>query len=103
MLEIFQLGLLETHLHLFHIKIPKGLCLPRSRWELSPQCSQKKPKELDPLIFFFFFCLFRAAPAAYEVPRLGVELELQLPAYATATATPEPSHICNLHGSSWQR
>ena len=38
-----------------------------------------------------------------EVPRLGVELELQLPAYTTATATPDPSHICSLHHSSWQR
>ena len=40
-----------------------------------------------------------------EVPRLGVELELQLPAYttATATATPDPSRVCDLHHSSWQR
>ena len=30
----------------------------------------------------FCFLLFRAAPAAYEVPRLGVELQLQLPAYS---------------------
>uniref|UniRef100_A0A8C3WB74 RAB36, member RAS onco family n=1 Tax=Catagonus wagneri TaxID=51154 RepID=A0A8C3WB74_9CETA len=28
---------------------------------------------------------------------------LQLPAYATATAMPNPSHLCNLHHSSWQR
>ena len=38
-----------------------------------------------------------------EVPRLGVKLELQLPAYTTATATPDPSHVYNLHYSSWQR
>ena len=37
-----------------------------------------------------------------EVPRLGIESELQLPAYTTATATWDPSHICNLHRSSWQ-
>ena len=37
-----------------------------------------------------------------EVPRLGVELELQLPAYTTATATPDPSHVYDLHHSSWQ-
>ena len=37
-----------------------------------------------------------------EVPRLGVEWELQLPAYAIATATPDPSHVCDLHNSSWQ-
>ena len=35
-----------------------------------------------------------------EVSRLGVKLELQLP--ATATAAWDPSHICNLHHSSWQ-
>ena len=40
------------------------------------------------------FCLFRATPMAYEVPRLMVESELQLP--AKATATPEPGHICDL-------
>ena len=53
--------------------------------------------------FFFFFCHFRAAPVAYEVPRLGVELELQLWAYTTATATPDPSSVCDLHHSSGQR
>ena len=38
-----------------------------------------------------------------EVPRLGVESELQLLAYTTATATQDPSPICDLHHSSWQR
>ena len=37
-----------------------------------------------------------------EVPRLGVEWELQLLAYTTATATQDPSHICQLHHSSWK-
>ena len=37
-----------------------------------------------------------------EVCRLGVKSELQPPAYATATATGDPSHICDLHRSSWQ-
>ena len=37
-----------------------------------------------------------------EVPRLGVKSELRLLAYTTATATPDPSHICDLHYSSWQ-
>ena len=46
--------------------------------------------------FFFFFFLFRAAPKAYEVPRLGVESELQLPTYTTATETPDLSHFCDL-------
>ena len=37
-----------------------------------------------------------------EVPSLEIELELQLPAYTTATAMPDPSHVCDLHHSSWQ-
>ena len=35
---------------------------------------------------FVCFLLFRAAPAAYEVPRLEAESELQLLVYTTATA-----------------
>ena len=35
-----------------------------------------------------------------EVPRLEVKSELQLPAYTTAMW--DPSHICDLHHSSWQ-
>ena len=42
------------------------------------------------LIFFFSF-LFRAIPAAHEVPRLGAESELQLLAYTT-TAGLHHSH-----------
>ena len=38
-----------------------------------------------------------------EVPRLGVESELQPLAYARATAMRDPSCVCNLHQSSWQR
>ena len=38
-----------------------------------------------------------------EVPGLEVKQKLQPPAYTTATAMPDPSHICNLHHSSWQR
>ena len=37
-----------------------------------------------------------------EFPRLRVKRELQPPAYATITATPDPSHIWDLCGSSWQ-
>ena len=37
-----------------------------------------------------------------EAPRLKVESELQPPTYAAATAMRDPSHICNLHHSSWQ-
>ena len=42
-------------------------------------------------------------PWHMELPRLGVESELQLPASTTAIAVPDPSHICDLHHSSWQR
>ena len=42
-------------------------------------------------LFFFFFCLFRAAPGHMEVPRLRAELELQLP--ASAIATPDRSKL----------
>ena len=55
------------------------------------------------LFCFVLFCFFRAAPAAYEIPRLGVQLELQLPAYATHTATWDLNHICDLHHGSRQR
>ena len=50
-------------------------------------CSEHSYKSLCVDIYFFF----RAAPMAWEVPRVGVKWELQLPAYATATATPDPS------------
>ena len=38
-----------------------------------------------------------------EDPRLGVLLELELPPYTKATAMQDPSHVCNLYHSSWQR
>ena len=57
--------------------------------------------DLNPTTFFFVL-IFRATPAAMEVPRLGFESELQLPAYATALATQDLRHICNLHHRSQQ-
>ena len=50
------------------------------------------------LLFVCFFCFFGPHPQHTEVPGLGVESEL---AYTTASATPDPSHVCNLHHSSW--
>ena len=50
---------------------------------------------------FFFFCLLRD-PRHKEVPRLGVESELLPPVYTIATTMQDPSHVCNLHHSSWQ-
>ena len=37
-----------------------------------------------------------------EVPRIG-GLMGAIAAYARATATPDPSHVCDLQHSSWQR
>ena len=53
-------------------------------------------------VFVFVFCCLGLHQWHMEVPRLGVELELQPLAYATATAMQDPSHVCNLHHSSWQ-
>ena len=55
-------------------------------------------------LFIYLFCFFMHLQYM-EVPRLGVQSELQLPVYATATATAtrDPSHVCDLHHSSWQR
>ena len=55
------------------------------------------------IIVLLFIFLFRAVPAHMEIPRRGVESELQLMAYTTATATPDPSCLCDLRRSSWQR
>ena len=52
--------------------------------------------------FFFFFCFLGLHSRHMEVPRLRVELDLQRPAYTIAIAMQDPSHICNLHHSSWQ-
>ena len=53
--------------------------------------------------YHFFFLLFRAKFAAYGSSLARGQIsELQLPAYATATAMWNPSHICDLHHSSWQ-
>ena len=54
------------------------------------------------LLLFFVFVFSRAVPAAYGVPRLGVELELQLPACPRATAARDLSHVCDLHHNSQQ-
>ena len=54
------------------------------------------------LIWFDYFLLFSATPVAYGDSQAGVESELQLLAYTTAPAMLDPSHICDLHHSSWQ-
>ena len=52
--------------------------------------------------FFFFFFVFLGLHLQHmEVPKLGVESELQLPTYTIAIARQDPSHVCDLHYSSW--
>ena len=72
----------------FHPSLPRN---PRTPlwWPLS-------------LFLLFFFSFLGPHPWHMKVSRLEVESEPQLPAYTTATATPDPSHICDLHHSSWQ-
>ena len=63
-------------------------------------------------IFFFggvfFFCLFRATPAAYGGSQarglIGATASglCQSHSNARAIATPDPSHVCDQHHGSWQ-
>ena len=76
-------------------------------WELlHAEGRVQKKKKVYPgvfLFYFFVFCLCRAAPVAYGGFQAEVKSELQLPAFATATATQDPSQVCDLNHSSWQR
>ena len=56
-----------------------------------------------PFLSFFSFGFLGLHPQHMEVPGLGVQLELQLLPYTTATAMLDPSRVCDLHYSSWQR
>ena len=67
---------------------------------------------LSPLFFLLkssfnsslsFLVFLGPHPRHMGVPDLGVESELEPQAYARATATSDPSHVCDLHHSSWQR
>ena len=49
-------------------------------------------------IYLFIYCFLGLHAWHVEVPRLGIES-----AYTTATATWDPSRICDLYHSSWQR
>ena len=55
------------------------------------------------LFCFVVFCFLGPHLQHMEIPRLGVEWEMQLLVYTTATATQDPSRVCDLHHSSWQR
>ena len=51
---------------------------------------------------FFFFWLFRAPPAACGSSQARDRIGAIAAAYTAATAMPDPSHLCDLHCSSWQ-
>ena len=53
--------------------------------------------------YLFIYSLFTAAPAAHGSPWARGLLTLQPQTYVTTTATPDPSCICDLHCSLWQR
>ena len=59
--------------------------------------------DVQELIIYLFICFFGSHPWHMEVPQVGVQSELQLLAYTTATATQDPTHVCDLHHSSWQQ
>ena len=64
----------------------------------------KYPQKIILCCFFFknfiYWLIFRAAPAAYEVLRLGGASEVQLPAYTTATPMPDPEPAKRSQGSN---
>ena len=81
--------------------------------ELSPRCYCHQELSLQifgksdvsfhgHFILFYFICILGPHWWHMEVPRPGVKSELRMLAYPTATATPDPSHVCDLHRSSWQ-
>ena len=83
------------------------LCIPQLPWEdLAYGCSilhcfAPEGRKLSPYFWFVWFFVFLDLYLQHmEILRPGVEL--QLPAYTTAIATWDPSHVCDLHHSSWQ-
>ena len=84
--------------------------------EVSPECShqgymmvinwlwgsQTKVERWPAKILFTFSFLFRAAPAAYRAFQARGGIRAAAASLATATAMQDPSHICDLHHSSWQ-
>ena len=51
---------------------------------------------------FLFLSFFRAAPTAYGGSQARGLIRASAAGLRTATATPDPSHLCDLHHSSWQ-
>ena len=53
-------------------------------------------------LFFFSFSFLMAAPVAYGRSQARGQIGAAAAGYAAATATWDPSHVCDLHHSSWQ-
>ena len=65
--------------------------------------SQRDRPRTRKQIIYLFILLFPGLHLQHmDISRIGVKSELQLPPYITATATQDPSHVCDLHHSSWQ-
>ena len=75
---------------------------PSPRDQLLPTEGPKWGVSVYFYILYFYLLVF-LGPYSWHMEglRLQVELELQLQAYTTATAMTHPSHICDLHHSSW--
>ena len=72
-------------------------------WE-PPYATGSGPRKGKKTIYIYITIYFLGPHLQHmKVPRLGVYLELQLLAYTRATATSDPSRVCDLHHSSWQR
>ena len=100
-------------LHLQHVEVPGPGSEHKLQLQPVPQPRQCPISARVPqgnfckehlYLFIIIIILLFLGPHLWhmEVPRLGVELELQLLAYATDTEMPDPSHVCDLHHSSWQ-
>ena len=88
------------------LRFREGTSDPDGGWW--KQDEPKFPSILSSGLSFFFFPLFCLSflephPRQVKIPRLGAESDLQPPTYATAPATRDPSRVCDLHHSSWQR
>ena len=67
-----------------------------------PRFFYAEPPDVTMLTTISIYLLLWPHLCHMEVPRLGAESERQLPACTTATAM-NPSHLCNLCHSLWQR
>ena len=89
-----------------HCRTPSFWLIPNLSLDLYLWLNLTSPFKRYFLFYFIFIFILFLAPQSWhmEVPRLGVKLELQLLAYTTvmATAMLDPSHISDLHYSSWQ-